>query len=125
MFVHYGRNDGTSQIYFLGLVHGHWDIKLPDVDEAVTNSTPKESVNTGIAIVVPAKKILETIYHPELVRLREEEMKKKNAKNLPVEDSIENDKEITEGDGFTKDDFMDALKKSSTPTQPDPKKKGT
>jgi hypothetical protein len=59
-------------LYFLGLMHGHWDI---DPDEKnypdPRRGRKDEAVNMGIAIVVPAKKIKETLYHPELVSGRE------------------------------------------------------
>ena len=56
---------GLGMTHFLGLVHGHWD--LP----ASFNETERqEAVNMGISIVVPAKIILEVLYHPDLVELR-------------------------------------------------------
>ena len=61
---------GVSQLHFLGLMHGHWDLKIgTDVMQA-------EAVNMGIAIVIPAQKILEVLYHPELVALRAEQDEK-------------------------------------------------
>lgn len=61
---------GVSQLHFLGLMHGHWDLKLgTDVMQA-------EAVNMGIAIVIPAQKILEVLYHPELVAMRAEQDEK-------------------------------------------------
>jgi len=50
--------------HLLGLMRGHWDLPL-----GVTVGHA-EAVNLGISIVVPAKKILEALYHPELVALR-------------------------------------------------------
>ncbi len=56
-------------MYLLGLMHGHWDIPPENKNDlAVKDSFG--SVNMGIAIVVPAKKILETLNHPELVEIR-------------------------------------------------------
>jgi len=60
-----------NSFFLLGSIHGHWDIRPEDknafsdrvVDEATT-------INMGIAIVVPAKKILEVFDHPELVQMR-------------------------------------------------------
>jgi hypothetical protein len=54
----------------LGLMQGHWD--LPDTDAAVTEGAGKrkESVNVGIGVVVPIRKILETLYQEELVQER-------------------------------------------------------
>jgi hypothetical protein len=50
---------GVSDFQLLGLISGHWD----------TISHPV-SVNAGIAIVVPAHKILETLDHPDLLKMR-------------------------------------------------------
>lgn len=65
------------QFYLLGLMHGHFDVKnLKDdiVLDSADDSEPR-GVNTGIGVVIPVEKILETIYQPELV-----EMRKKAAK---------------------------------------------
>lgn len=59
---------GAGDLYLLGLVHGHWAVP----PELQTNSTtdPTDRVNSGIAIVVPATKLLEVMDHPELLALR-------------------------------------------------------
>jgi hypothetical protein len=59
------RISGVSQLHLLGLMRGHWDLKLG------VAPVQSEAVNMGIAIVIPAQKILEVLYHPELVTLRE------------------------------------------------------
>lgn len=58
---------GVGQIHLLGLVHGHWDLPV-DFPE----SERSEAVNMGVSIVIPAKKILETLNGPDLVRARNE-----------------------------------------------------
>jgi hypothetical protein len=57
---------GLGGSHFLGLVHGHWRIP-PNA-----TATQAEMVNMGVSIIVPAKKILETLYNPELVAMRQE-----------------------------------------------------
>jgi hypothetical protein len=57
---------GLGDSHLLGLVHGHWRIP-PNA-----TATQAEMVNMGVSIIVPAKKILETLYNPELVALRKE-----------------------------------------------------
>jgi hypothetical protein len=53
----------------LGLMHGHWD--LPNItDSATEDSGGRESINTGVGVVIPIQKIIETLYHPELVEMR-------------------------------------------------------
>jgi len=48
---------------------GHWDLPIG------VSSQQAEAVNMGIAIVIPAQKILEVLYHPELVAMRENQDK--------------------------------------------------
>ncbi len=73
---------GLGPLHLLGLMHGHWDLpaSFSSIDKA-------EAVNMGISIVVPAKKILEVLYHPELVALRKKHLEKEEAANLPTSDS--------------------------------------
>jgi hypothetical protein len=59
---------GTGQIYFLGLIHGHWNLPV-----SLERSSQAEAVNMGISIVVPAHKIAEVLNHPELVEQRRQQ----------------------------------------------------
>ena len=59
--------------FLLGLAQGHWEIPPSqrnsiDVPHARRD---EDSINLGIAIVVPAKKIKEVIDHPDLVAMRQ------------------------------------------------------
>jgi hypothetical protein len=56
---------GTGKIYFLGLMHGHWD-----VPKSLETTTQAEVVNMGVSIVVRAHKIWEVLNHPGLVEKR-------------------------------------------------------
>ncbi len=56
---------GLGSFHLLGLMHGHWDLPI-----SFSASEQAEAVNMGVSIVVPAKKILETLYHPALVAMR-------------------------------------------------------
>jgi hypothetical protein len=56
---------GLGGSHLLGLVHEHYDIHY-----AFTRSKA-EIINMGVSIIVPAKKILETLHHPELTALRQ------------------------------------------------------
>ena len=58
------------RVYLLGLIHGHWDIELGKSGDATQVDESKSRVNAGIAMVVPACKILETINCQELEDLR-------------------------------------------------------
>jgi len=77
----------TGVFYLLGLMHGHWDRKVPDIDSAV-DDVIHETVNMGIAVVVPAKKILEVIDQPELSderkRIEEERSKTRGESKSPT-----------------------------------------
>jgi hypothetical protein len=57
-----------GQLYLLGLMHGHFDIQNINDDVEVEAGT--RGINTGIGIVVPVEKILETINQPKLVARR-------------------------------------------------------
>jgi len=58
---------GLGTFHLLGLMHGHWDLPV-----SFSPLEQREAVNMGVSIVVPAKKILETLYHPDLVKMRKE-----------------------------------------------------
>lgn len=56
---------GLGQFHLLGLVHGHWDLPV-----SFSDTEQAEAVNMGVSVIVPAKKILETLHSPELEALR-------------------------------------------------------
>jgi hypothetical protein len=73
--------DGTAvtteglQYYLLGLVHGHFDIRSINEDTVVdadADTADRGSINTGIGIVIPVEKVLETLRHPDLISLRQQ-----------------------------------------------------
>jgi len=73
----------TSQSYWLGLMHGHWDGPLSDADAV---GEKEERVNMGIAIVIPADKILEVLNQERLVAERRAMADKLNQSNPPTPD---------------------------------------
>ena len=89
-----------AELHLLGLMHGHWDVPttFSDLEQA-------EAVNMGVSIVIPAKKILETLYHPQLVA-RRKEWWESTKKDSPTTDS-------TIKPELTKEQFEAALKKAS------------
>lgn len=101
----------SSHIQLLGLTHGHWDLPIK-----FKKAEQEEAVNMGVAIVIPAKKILETLYHPELVQMRRDMDKKIGDSNLPTADAA------TKQKTFTRVDFETALKKASRKLTPADKK---
>jgi hypothetical protein len=63
---------GMGAYYLLGLMHGHWDIREADMNAAILPVAPRgQGVNLGIALVVPAYRIWETLSEPELANVRE------------------------------------------------------
>ncbi len=124
VFVHFGivryRQGQTmytttpeATFLLLGLMHGHWDLPTRETDAVLLDQAYNKSVNMGIGIVVPAKKILETINHPELEQMRMEAEKDWKKQTFPTLDSSM--KENQEEKPFTREDFEDALKKVSNP----------
>lgn len=124
-FVHLGplesqkkQNFGFSrggEFYFLGLVVAHFTQKIPDADAIpIIDEVEGKTVNVGLAVVAPAKKILEIIFdNSELVKMREKWIEKTNDQYIAVSDSLNDDEK--EEKPFTKADFEDALKKVSHP----------
>ena len=66
---------GIGKFKLLGIVQGHWDVDESMINQAYI-SHARRGVNLGIAKVIPAKKIIETINGPGLRALREEELRR-------------------------------------------------
>jgi hypothetical protein len=105
-----GEDKEFKIFYLLGLMHGHYDVK-PLPDEVNVDSLDKETVNMGIAIVVPASKILEVLDQPMLKKQRAKDesafRKRQQEKLLPT---------AAAGDAtepFRENAFEDALKRAS------------
>jgi hypothetical protein len=64
-----------ARYHFLGLMHGHFDLEKMTEDSVVDDADESRGINSGIGLVVPASKVIETLYQPELKALRAE-MKK-------------------------------------------------
>jgi len=77
VFVHMGsarqRRSGVTfgpsgpLFYLIGMMHGHWDGVLTDVDQLTTREREIEKVNMGIGIVVPIEKVLAIINQPSVL----------------------------------------------------------
>ena len=70
----------------MGLIHGHWDIKESDMNKPDYPHDSTRGVNMGIAVVVPAKKILEVFAHPELQELIQRYEAALQKRNSPIAD---------------------------------------
>lgn len=71
----------SADYLLLGLMHGHWNISAEDVNAPHPHLSREGDRNLGLAIVTPAQKIVETISHPALVRMREDFVERVTAKN--------------------------------------------
>jgi hypothetical protein len=96
---------------FFGLMHGHWD--LPNLtDDAVMEDVGgrKESINTGIGVVIPAHKIIETLYHSELVDMRKK-LEEKDRRESGAKPDIDDDASPPASDANPKhrEDFKSLL----------------
>lgn len=100
-------------IRLLGLMHGHWDIKEAEINDPSVSQDRKHGVNLGIAIVVPAAKILETINSPDELEWRTAVEEKMLRESVPGADMERPKDDGSPEPSFTRDDFEAALKKAS------------
>lgn len=77
-------NVGVAGFYLLGLMHGHWE---SDEADAMVVDSSKEQVNMGIAVVVPAQKILEVLNQSVFQRAPDDVINALRAQNAPTPDS--------------------------------------
>lgn len=107
-----GLRDRTK---FLGIIHGHWDVKEVDINRYPVTHDRKHGVNYGIAIVVPAVKLIETLNRPELLEKRMKHDEKLKKRGVPGMDSARGNESKEEGAKvvFTQEDFETALRKAS------------
>ena len=95
----------------LGLMQGHWD--APEADDAVIEDVHghRESINVGIGVVIPTRKILETIYQPELVEERAKLQDQDRMKHGAVPDLVPDEPEppTTDENPRHKEDFNSLL----------------
>jgi hypothetical protein len=74
-----------TEFRLLGLMHGHFDIKNKNEDIVLdSESDATAGINTGVGVVIPVEKILETIDQPELVEMRKKAIKEYREKNGAV-----------------------------------------
>jgi hypothetical protein len=100
----------------LGLMHGHWDIRESELNKPKIIHDGQKGVNLGIAIVVPASKILETLNQPELEEMRKQGDEMAAKRSIPSTDSVKPKKQDSQP--FTKSAFEAALKKASRKIDP-------
>ena len=92
-FVRQTAPVGIGSFHLLGLMHGHWDIPVEAKNDHLSGGSDLlGSVNMGIAIVVPAAKILQVLNHTGLVAMRTasdaEEAARRAQAPVPAEDAV-------------------------------------
>ncbi len=81
------RGGTVTQFFLLGLMHGHFDIQNLNEDTVVdAEAETTKGINTGIGVVIPVEKILETIDRPELAKMRKEIIEDRRRKSGAVAD---------------------------------------
>jgi len=105
-----GEIHGLGKTYLLGLMHGHWEINESDLNKPRPRFDRLHGVNMGIAVVVPADKIIEIINRPELKSKRDEFEENMRKSRIPIPDRA---RKKPKEDSITQSDFEDALKKAS------------
>jgi hypothetical protein len=60
-----------ARYHFLGLMHGHFDLEKMAEDSVTDDTDESKGINSGIGVVVPASKVIETLYQPELKEMRQ------------------------------------------------------
>ena len=59
------------QLYLLGLMHGHFDIENLNSDVVLEDEKDATSgIHSGVGVVIPVEKIIETLMQQELVDMR-------------------------------------------------------
>lgn len=77
---------GHSSFYWLGLMHGHYDKDMLDMDSLSEDMLRNLRINMGIAIVVPVWKILEVINQEKFIEQREKLSNDIKLRELPSPD---------------------------------------
>ncbi len=78
---------GRPLLYWLGLMHGHFDLSKLEIDNLIEDYLTNLQINMGIAVVVPTWKILEVINQKVFIKARELAIKKERDKNPPLPDN--------------------------------------
>lgn len=108
----------AATLYLIGLVCAHWDIKPSEIAEA----EPIKGVNVGLAVVIPAQKIIDILHGSELTAMRKkiiEGIKEKEPPAATMDSGFpEASATQTTGKGYqipvpTKEQFLDDLEKAS------------
>jgi len=70
VFINIGSN-----LFLLGLMHGHFDVENLTEDVVVEDANGPSGIHTGIGVVIPVEKIIETLNQAGLVEQRRRDAK--------------------------------------------------
>jgi hypothetical protein len=108
-FVTGGRKDMVKGLALIGLIQGHFDIPNLNEDVVTDDSAQKNSVHTGIGVMIPVEKIVETLNQPDLIAMRKrivDEMKKSGATSDVISDGDETIPPASDENPKHREDFM-------------------
>ena len=76
-----------GRMWLMGLIHGHWQLRDEgSADTVIEDLTSNGPINMGIAIVVPAQKIWETLHCETFTKIRQNEDEQARRENYPTAD---------------------------------------
>lgn len=110
-------------IALMGLIHGHFDVRNLNEDVVTDEDIPERSVHTGIGVVIPVNKIIETIQHPDLVAMRKDIVRKLResgaTSDLLTDDAPESAPPASDANPTHLEDFMRLV--GAAARKPEPK----
>lgn len=121
--VHPGTNKIVLErrMFLLGIIRGHWDYAKKKV--FAFSDDELKAVNMGMALVTPISELSKILSGEKLMRARRDYALSRARETAPTKDAVFEPAEDPSAP-FTKDDFMDALKRVSR-KQPDAEKSET
>jgi hypothetical protein len=89
----------------LGLMHGHFDVRNLNEDVVTEEDAPERSVHTGMGVVVPLSKIIETVNHPDLIEMRKTTAKRLREEKGATADVVADDVPVSDANPRHLEDF--------------------
>jgi hypothetical protein len=87
--------EGHDWTFFcIGYVRAHWKLDRDIISDDFVSSdvalgfNPGETLNVGIAVVMPSQYVVNMLMHPSLQKMRKEHVEMREQENEPVNDSV-------------------------------------
>jgi hypothetical protein len=96
---------GDQGCALLGLMHGDFDVKNLNEDVVTDEDAPNRGVHTGIGVVVPLAKIIDTINHPDLIEMRKAAAKQLREEKGATADVVADDAPVSDANPHHLEDF--------------------